>query len=95
MSRQRAAWVLSTLIAAAGFWFGCERREVAAPIEAADSLTPALSSPAVQSSGTESSASGLRDLDSFSVFPAFMPPVAFGGDLQECELGSDPYSTCI
>lgn len=27
--------------------------------------------------------------------PAFLPPIGFGVDTQECQLGSDPYSTCI
>ena len=31
----------------------------------------------------------------FGVFPAFVPPIGLGGDVQECELGNDPYSTCI
>ncbi len=31
----------------------------------------------------------------FGVFPAFVPPIGLGGNTQECELGSDPYSTCI
>ncbi len=31
----------------------------------------------------------------FGVFPAFVPPIGLGGKTQECELGSDPYSTCI
>ena len=31
----------------------------------------------------------------FGVFPAFVPPIGLGGSTQECELGNDPYSTCI
>ena len=31
----------------------------------------------------------------FGVFPAFVPPIGLGSDAQECELGNDPYSTCI
>ena len=32
----------------------------------------------------------------FGVFPAFVPPIGLGGgDTQECELGNDPYSTCV
>lgn len=38
---------------------------------------------------------GRDPVDGFSVFPAFMPPVSFGTETQDCRLGTDPYSTCI
>lgn len=53
--------------------------------------------PALQSaSEVDSSGSVFDDQPSgFGVFPAFVPPIGLGGDTQECELGNDPYSTCI
>jgi hypothetical protein len=38
---------------------------------------------------------GPADNDGLGAFPAFMPPLAAGTETQECQLGTDPYSTCI
>jgi hypothetical protein len=76
---------------------GCSPADTALPLssaEAADSLggqaLDALPAPLVGSSSL-----GLADSDGLGGFPAFLPPVAIGTDVQECQLGTDPYSTCI
>jgi hypothetical protein len=47
-------------------------------------------------SEVDSSGSVFDDQPSgFGVFPAFVPPIGLGGGTQECELGNDPYSTCV
>lgn len=72
---------------------GCGGPDVADPVSAAESLVDAPSAQTAASS--ESNSFGFQESGEFSVFPAFMPPVAFGGDTEECQLSSDPYSTCI
>ena len=76
---------------------GCSPVETALPLssaETADSLgSPALR--AVPVPVSSSSSLGLNGTDGLGAFPTFMPPVALGTDTQECQLGTDPYSTCI
>lgn len=72
---------------------GCGGPDVADPVSAAESLVDAPS--AQTAASAESNSLGFQESGEFSVFPAFMPPVAFGGDTEECQLSSDPYSTCI
>jgi hypothetical protein len=76
---------------------GCTRAETAMPLssaETADSLgggsSEASPAPLAGSSVFQSDAT-----DGLGAFPTFMPSVAQGSDSQECQLGTDPYSTCI
>ena len=75
---------------------GCTPAETAMPLssaETADSLgggSEARSAPPAESSAFEPDAT-----DGLGAFPTFMPSVAQGTDTQECQLGTDPYSTCI
>jgi hypothetical protein len=65
---------------------GSLAESIAEPTEAAPSST-----------ATEFGSGSVFDDQSsgFGVFPAFAPPIGLGGSTQECELGNDPYSTCI
>ena len=76
---------------------GCTPAETALPlssVETADSLgggsSDSAPAPFVGTSSLESDGT-----DGLGAFPTFMPPVALGTDTQECQLGTDPYSTCI
>ena len=75
---------------------GCTPAETSLPLsstETADSLgggAEALPAPTA-----ESSAFGPDATDGLGAFPTFMPSVAQGTVTQECQLGTDSYSTCI
>lgn len=74
-------------------------KEVAAEPSTAEEAGP-VSAAGTQAGAEPPAAPGFvspgRDpVDGFSVFPAFMPPVSFGTEIQDCRLGTDPYSTCI
>ena len=68
-----------------------------APAEKASAASVAVAAPVEPASEeVETSGSVFDDQTTgFGVFPAFVPPIGLGSDAQECELGSDPYSTCI
>ena len=76
---------------------GCSPAETALPLssaETADSLGGgSLATAPAPLAG--SSSLGSDGTDGLGAFPTFMPPVALGTDTQECQLGTDPYSTCI
>ncbi len=75
----------------------CSPAETALPLssaETADSLGSGSVS-AAPAPGTGSSGLGSDGTEGLGAFPAFLPPVAQGTDVQECQLGTDPYSTCI
>jgi len=76
---------------------GCSPAETALPLssaETADSLG-GRSLEATPAPLAGSSSFGSDGTDGLGAFPTFMPPVALGTDTQECQLGTDPYSTCI
>ena len=66
-------------------------RSMVEPITEATETAPPSTATEFGSSGSvfDDQSSG------FGVFPAFAPPIGLGGSTQECELGNDPYSTCI
>lgn len=65
--------------------------------QAADTVEqPESAIPPASTSDIGSSGSVFDDQSSvFGAFPAFVPPLGLGSDTEECELGNDPYSTCI
>lgn len=67
----------------------CTRAESTLP------LAPSDSAAAAPLPLTGASSPGPGQAGGLGAFPAFMPPVAIGSDTQECQLGTDPYSTCI
>lgn len=76
---------------------GCSPAETALPLSSAET-TDSLGSQALESASAPlagSSSLGSDDTSGLGAFPAFLPPVAVGTDTQECNLGTDPYSTCI
>ena len=80
-----------------GLGLGCSPTETTLPLssaETADSLGGSAL-PAAPAPVAGSSSLGLNSTDGLGSFPTFMPPVALGTDTQECQLGTDPYSTCI
>lgn len=83
-----------TLVLAVGS--GCGPAETALPPSSsatADSLSQPLGTASERLAGSSNLA--LDGTEGLGSFPAFMPPVALGADTQECQLGTDPYSTCI
>lgn len=75
----------------------CAPADTAMPLsstETTDSLVGGASE-AVPAPLAGSSALASDGTAGLGAFPTFMPPVAQGTDAQECQLGTDPYSTCI
>ena len=80
----------------------CARADSSLSLEARDSLeasplplTGEVGDPGSEVGSNLEPDSGLADEGALGAFPAFMPPVAVGTETQECQLGTDPYSTCI
>ena len=76
----------------------CSRADSTLSLEAAESLEAAPLSVARETERPNADPGpdlGPADEGPLGAFPAFMPPVAVGTETQECQLGTDPYSTCI
>ena len=76
---------------------GCTPAENAMPLSSAETAN-ALGGRSLEATPAPlagSSALGSDATDGLGAFPTFMPPVAQGAQTQECQLGTDPYSTCI
>ena len=87
--------VLALVLAAV---LSCAPADSGLALRAADSTEAVASSVAPDEDvvpRVSSSSFALDESSGLGSFPAFMPPVAVGTDVQECNLGSDPYSTCI
>ena len=93
--RSSLAGLVLALILVAGL--ACSPADTALPLSSAESAETLGGQPL--ETATErvagSSSLGLSDAYGLGSFPAFMPPVAIGTDTQKCQLGTDPYSTCI
>ena len=80
-------WVTLALVTTVGV--SCSRADSSLPLSTSETVeVPPLPL-------TETSELGPDEGDSLGAFPTFMPPVAIGTETQECQLGTDPYSTCI
>ena len=86
--RSRLLCALALAVVLTAGW-SCTRADNSLPLGASDSVE------AVPLPLAGVSEFGPDDGNALGAFPAFMPPVAIGSDTQECQLGTDPYSTCI
>jgi len=73
----------------------CSPADTALPLSSAETTDSLGSSSAEAAPFAASSGPGSDDTSGLGAFPVFLPPVAVGTDTQECQLGTDPYSTCI
>ena len=71
----------------------CSGPEAADAVTAAESLVDAPAAQPVAAAETNSLAA--EETSDLSAFSTFLAPVTFRADTEECQLSSDPYSTCI